>query len=98
MHLQQLASSIIHAPLLATVPALPADLQHLDLSCCSILQQLPDVLPAGLKTLDCSACYELLRLPPHLPGGLQQLKIGSCSLLADVPELPRGLTYLDFNR
>src|SRR5688500_3768097 len=51
---------------LRTLPALPADLECLDVRGCGDLEGLPE-LPKTLETLDIGECVKLQRLPTKAP-------------------------------
>jgi Leucine-rich repeat (LRR) protein len=68
---------------------------HLDVSGCKQLQQLPECLPDSLTYLNCSGCAALQQLPARLPPSLRKLYLTDCTALEQLPQqLPESLRVL----
>jgi hypothetical protein len=81
-----------------TLPPLPSQLQHLNVSECAKLRSLP-ALPATLEVLCCDECAALTALPNSLSStAVTELTCNGCISLRRLPQLPECLTELQVER
>jgi Leucine-rich repeat (LRR) protein len=91
---RQLTSLSISNKRFQRLPALPSNLQQLDVSGCSNLLELP-VMPQTLRELTCISCFKLKALPSSLSStAVAKLVCTGCRQLESLPQLPSSLVEL----